>query len=310
MKLLSNYRSLLVLAALLVCAPNALAAQAKGKFEQTISIDGPIQLDVATSSGSITIRAGQADRVEVTGHIVVKRKFGRSTEDAEEMVRQLEAEPPVEFSGGLLQIGHIKDRKFKRNVVVSYEIVVPAEIEVTSHTGSGSQEISGVRGPVNVRTGSGALTLNDIGGNVDAHTGSGRIRAEGIAGAFEGYTGSGSIRLVQVAPGDVVVHTGSGASDLSGIDGALDAHAGSGSITVEGRQVGPWKLKTGSGSVKIRLPEDAAMDIDAETNSGDIYTGHPITLQGRISEDHLSGKIRGGGALLLVRTGSGDIRID
>jgi DUF4097 and DUF4098 domain-containing protein YvlB len=311
MKLLLNCKALIVLGALLLSSTNAVAQKAKGSFQQTLTIDELVQLDVATGSGTITVRTGQSGRVEVIGHIVVGRTWlRRSAEDAEALVCRFEAEPPVELAGDHLRVGHIRDGAFKHNVSMSYEIEVPVETAVKSHTGSGSQILIGVRGPVEAGTGSGTLTFTDIGGAIEARTGSGAIRAEGIAGAFEAHTGSGSVRLVQVAPGDVVVSTGSGRSELLGINGALRAHAGSGSITVEGKQNGSWNLDTGSGSIKISLPEDAAFDLDAETNSGSIYTEHPITVQGKIARRHLRGKIRGGGSLLHARSGSGSIRIE
>ena len=287
------------------------AQSARGSFEQSFSIDESILLDVSTGSGSITIRTGSAGQVEVSGNITIGiGLFNRSNEKAQELVRRLEEDPPVSLVDGRLQVGHLKDRAYERNVTISYEIVVPAGTQVKSHTGSGSQSISGVAGPVEAGSGSGRLTLADIGGAVEARTGSGAIRADGIAGAFEAHTGSGSVRLTQTAPGDVVVSTGSGSSELHGIVGALRVHAGSGRIKVDGRQEGPWNLDTGSGSVQIKLPDNAAFELDAESSSGGIVVDHPVTVQGKMSKRHLRGEVRGGGDLLRIETGSGGIRID
>jgi len=202
------------------------------------------------------------------------------------------------------------ERISKHNVSISYEILVPASTEVKSHTGSGSQSITGVAGPVEAGTGSGKVTLTDIGGPVNARSGSGSIRADNIAGAFEARAGSGSIRLTQVAPGDVVVRTGSGSSVLHGVVGALYVRAGSGRIEVDGQQEGPWNIDTGSGSVRIKLPENAAFELDAHTGSGGITVDHPLTIQGKISRKHMRGDVRGGGDLLTIETGSGGIRIE
>ncbi len=221
-----------------------------------------------------------------------------------------ESEPPVILADGRLQVGHVKDKRFGRNVSISYEIVVPANTEVKSHTGSGSQEISGVSGPVEAGTGSGRLTLTDVGGAVSARSGSGSITADGIAGSFEAHSGSGRIRLTQAAPGDVIVTTGSGSSELHNVVGALRAKAGSGRIVVDGQQEGPWNLDTGSGSVRVSLPEDAAFELDAESGSGGIKIGHPLTMHGKISRRHVRGQVRGGGELLVIDTGSGSIRIE
>jgi DUF4097 and DUF4098 domain-containing protein YvlB len=328
MKIVLISRVLMLSVVLLMGCTNAMAGRAKGAFEQSLAVEGPIQLDIRTGSGSITVRNGPADQVEVVGTIVAgKGLWGRGTKEAEEIVRQIEAQPPVQYSNGRLRVGHIENRAHRNDVSVSYEITVPFETQVKSHTGSGSQDLIGISGPaeastgsgdllltdiggaVEASTGSGDLELTDIGGAVEARTGSGSIHAEGIGGDFKAKTGSGSVRLTQNAPGDVVATSGSGSIVLRGIDGALRADAGSGSIKVEGRQAGRWELDTGSGSIRIHLPEDASFELDAESNSGNIDINHPITVQEKISDDHLKGQVRGGGPLLNVRSGSGNIRI-
>ena len=310
-----NFRILALCGLLLSGFWSSAALGATGSFQQTLALDGPILLDVTTGSGSITISRGTADRVEITGHIKVNERsflgiFKRSSETKQEIVRQIENDPPVELIGGQLKVGHMKDKEYKRNVSISYEILVPANTEVKSHTGSGSQSITGVAGPVEAGTGSGKVTLTDIGGAVKARTGSGAIRANEIAGAFEAHAGSGSIRLTQIAPGDVRVSTGSGSSTLHGVVGALYVKAGSGRIEIDGQQKGVWNVDTGSGSVSIKLPADAAFDLDAHTGSGGITIDHPLTVQGKISKRRIRGNVRGGGDLLTVETGSGGIRIE
>jgi len=315
MSLPLNFRTFLFCGALLACFWATDAQAASGSFEQSFSIDEPILLDVSTGSGTINIRAGNSGQIDVTGHITVKPgtffgMFKRSSDEMQELVDQFESKPPVNLADGRLQVGHIKDKAFQRNVTINYEIVVPVDTEVKSHTGSGSQEISGISGPVEAGTGSGRLTLTDIGGAVAVRTGSGAIKADGIAGSFEAHTGSGSVNMTQEAPGDVVVTTGSGSSELHGVVGALRVRAGSGRIVVDGQQEGVWNLDTGSGSVRINLPEDAAFELDAESGSGGIDIDHPLTVQGKISKRHLRGQVRGGGDLLRIETGSGSIRIE
>ncbi len=293
----------------------ANASGATGSFEQTLSVDGPLLLDVSTGSGSIKIVSGNSHRVEVTGHIKVGAGsflglFKRSSSEQQELVDRLESEPPISLVDGHLKVGHLKGGAFDRNVSISYEIVVPAGTEVISHTGSGAMTISGVAGPVEAKTGSGSITLTDIGASVNARSGSGAIRADKIAGAFEAHTGSGAVRLTQVAPGDVVVTASSGSSKLHGVVGALRVKAGSGRVEIDGRQEGSWNIDTGSGSVRIRLPEDAAFELDAHTGSGGITVDHPLTIQGKVSKRRMRGNVRGGGDILAVETGSGGIRIE
>jgi hypothetical protein len=311
MKNMLNIKALMFCGAILVGFwANVAQASATGSFERTLSLDEGILLDVSTGSGSITISNGSAGTAHIVGHIKVgKGFFKRSSADVADLIERFEANPPVELENGRLSVGHIQDKAYQNNVSMSYEIVVPANTEVISDTGSGSQSVSGIAAPVNADTGSGSITLTDIGGPVTAKTGSGRIKAERVAGAFEAHTGSGSITMIQVAPGDVEATTGSGSINLEGITGSLRAKAGSGRITIQGTQTGDWRINTGSGSVNVDLPDDAAFRLDAESSSGSITIDHPVTVQGKISKRHLRGDVRGGGDELYIDTGSGSIKI-
>jgi DUF4097 and DUF4098 domain-containing protein YvlB len=128
-----------------------------------------------------------------------------------------------------------------------------------------------------------------------------------------GGAGSGDIELEEMGSGDIDLHTGSGNITARGIRGAFRAEAGSGDITAEGTQTGAWEVRTGSGNVHVRLPANAAFDANISTSSGTLDVDAPLamTVQGRVEDTRKSivGKVRGGGPLLSLRTGSGDIHI-
>lgn len=261
--------------ATLAAGAHVTALAATGSFRQSLDVGTPLELEVTTGSGSITIRRGAPGQAEVVGEIRAGEGFSfwRSGADPEETVRALEADPPIELSGNRLRVGHIDDPDYRHNVSISYEITVPADTAVESHTGSGSQMVSGLAGSVMAETGSGSIELSNIDGDVRAGTGSGGIRADGIAGAFTGHAGSGSITLEQ---------TESGAIDVT----------------------------TGSGSVRIRLPQDAPFELDARTGSGGITTDRPLTIQGRVDRNGIRGSAGTDGPPIRVRTGSGSVRIE
>jgi hypothetical protein len=307
-------------------APAAFAA-VEGSFQRKLQVNGPVNLDVVTGSGNIRVRNGAAGEVQIIGKIRVSSDwFGG--DHVEERVHRLEANPPIQQSGNIIRVGHITDPSLRRNVSISYEIVVPADTRLESQSGSGDQVISGVAGPVEAETGSGNLTtssiggpvraqtgsgnlvLSDVKGNVRARAGSGNIKATNVAGGFDGETGSGNIALEQSAPGSVRVHTGSGDVELRGVRGSLEGETGSGQLHAEGRPGGMWRLHTGSGDVRMKLASDASFDLDAKTGSGSISLRAPLTVQGTIARKQVQGKIRGGGVPVVVETGSGGIDIE
>ncbi len=300
------------------------AAAAEGSFQRDLKVTGPVHLDLTTGSGSVEVRTGNSSQVQVTGRIRATEWFGGNVE---EKIKRLEANPPIQQSGNDIRIGHIDDPELRHNISISYEVVVPAETDLHVQSGSGNQKVDGIRGPLEVSSGSGGLKISAIGdrvraetgsgdididrvkGNVHAKTGSGSIDASDIAGAFEADTGSGRITLQQTAPGSVRVDTGSGGMELHGVRGSLEAKAGSGTIQADGSPTGAWTVHTGSGEVKLRLPSDAAFDLDARTSSGSISVDQPHTVQGSIGRKEVRGRVGGGGVPVEVETGSGDIQI-
>lgn len=319
----------IILVAFLVLMLGSANALAADTFEENLTAPGTISLDVDTGSGSIEVTSGSGRDITVVGTVKIQKRgiLSRRPDNADELIQAVLDNPPVEFEGDTLKVGYIKDRSIRKHVSISFEIVVPADTpvradsgsgsvvvtdmaaSVSADTGSGSIKLTNIKGNVSGDTGSGSIELSNIDGAVTADTGSGSIVAEGVAGKFHGDTGSGSITLAQTAPGDVNVDTGSGSIKLTGIVGALKADSGSGRIDVQGEQAGDWNLDSGSGSISVTLPDDAAFDLDAETNSGGIRVAEHFSFDGTSSKKHMKGAVNGGGPRLRIETSSGGIRV-
>lgn len=312
----------LILAGCILVGVRSQAA-VEGTFHRTLSVNGTVDIDVTTGSGNISVRTGGSSAVEITGHIRASGWF----DGAEQKVKELEANPPIQQSGNSIRIGHIQTSSLRHNISISYELVVPSQTAMTSHSGSGTQSIDGIKGALEVEagsgdvrisniansvraeTGSGDMRVENINGNLHVQAGSGSIRAINIAGGIESETGSGHIEVEQSAPGSVRVRTGSGGIELRRVRGSLEARAGSGEISAEGDPRGGWIVHTGSGSVRLRLALDAAFDLNAHTSSGSISLNRPVTVQGTIGRKEVRGKVRGGGPEIEVQTSSGNIEI-
>jgi DUF4097 and DUF4098 domain-containing protein YvlB len=293
---------------ILLASSFAFASTPQGTFDKTFQVSGPVDLEIQTRSGDVTVRSGPAGSVSIHGKIFVGDHwlFGNRHAD----VSDIEQHPPLRQEGNSIRIDYVN----ARDIAVDYEITVPEETTIRSHSGSGDQIIEGTRGNVDLQTGSGDVKLSRLAGEIRLQTGSGDVRALGISGPVRGGAGSGNIEVEEAGSGDVDLHTGSGNVSVRGMQGALHAEAGSGDISAEGTQTGAWDIRTGSGNVHVRLPANAAFDANISTSSGTLDVGAPITMtvQGRLQETRkqIMGKVRGGGPLLTVRTGSGDIHIE
>jgi DUF4097 and DUF4098 domain-containing protein YvlB len=285
----------------------AFASSPQGTFDKTLQVSGPVDLEVLTHSGDVTVRAGSSGSVVIHGKIYVgDHWFGGRREDD---VHAIEQNPPIRQQGNSIHIDYVN----YRNISVDYEITVPTETTVRTHSGSGDQIIEGTKGNVDVQTGSGDVKLARLNGEIRLQTGSGNLRAREISGSVKGGTGSGDVEIAETGSGDIDLHTGSGNITARGVQGGFHGETGSGDVTAEGAQTGTWDIRTGSGNVHVRLPDNAGFDADISTSSGTVDVGQPIemTVQGRIGDSHKSirGKVHGGGPTLRVHTGSGDIHI-
>jgi DUF4097 and DUF4098 domain-containing protein YvlB len=297
----------------------------EGMFSRTLPVAGPLTLDIRTGSGNIQVHRGPGDSIHIVGRVRAGRS--RFNGDVEERIRRIESAPPITQTGNTIRIGPVQDDRLYRNISISYDVTVPMETSVHSRTGSGSQTISDISGPVDASSGSGGIALRAIRSDARASTGSGSIEvqdvgsffgragsggitAETVRGAIDARTGSGRIDVAQTGEADVNVETGSGGIDVSGARRALHARAGSGTIEIEGRPVAGWNVETGSGRIRIDFPEDSAFELNVRTGSGSINTAHPLALVGTLSRNRLRGTVRGGGSLVDLSTGSGSIQIE
>ena len=323
MKSLKRFSLLLAIVAL---AALPVSASASGHFERTLQVSGAVDLDVTSGSGNITVRTGGSSSVYVSAKIHASNSWFSG--NAEERIQRIEKNPPIEQQGNTIRIGRSDDHDLFRNISVDYEITVPAQTKATTHTGSGDQIISGVQLPLSATTGSGNITVENVSaetrirsgsgdlkissvkGGLNAETGSGNIHAQEVAGEVTATTGSGNVEVHQASAGDLRVQTGSGNVKLYGVKGGLRAETGSGDIHAEGEATHDWRLGAGSGNITLRLPAHAAFNLDARTSSGTLNIHHDITMQGSISKNHIQAKAAGGGVLLDLHTGSGDIEVD
>lgn len=204
---------------------------------------------------------------------------------------------------------------------------------VRLRSGSGAVEATRTQaGKLDVET-DGSVTLRDIrashvlvetsSGFISAYrltatsstleTGFGQIQVNEGSGALAAVTSSGNID-VRDFEGSVEARSGFGAVDVAGVLRGLNASTTSGSVAADARhgsRVGSaWKLESGFGPVTIAVPAGASFRIFAETSSGSIESDFPIMAEaGSEGSSRLRGAAGKGGEEIVLRTGSGDIRL-
>lgn len=155
-------------------------------------------------------------------------------------------------------------------------ITLPAASDLNIRTKDGNLDISGVKGTHRLHSGDGNADIRDVDGSVDLDTGDGNLRLDGRFDALSLRTGDGNIDAV--------------------------ARAGS-------KMTSAWTARTGDGNIDLRLPADFAADVDAHTGDGRVRSELPVSTSASNREKELRGKLNGGGQVLSLRTGDGDIDI-
>jgi DUF4097 and DUF4098 domain-containing protein YvlB len=260
----------------------------KGSFDRTLTVTGAVDLDVRTGSGDIRVHAGPSGKVTIHGKI----QAHNDGSSAEQKVKYFEDHPPIEQDGNHIRIGRVEDHEMTRNVSIDYEIEAPAETSLSTETGSGDVTVEGLHGTARLESGAGDMAVDSLQGDL-------RVR-----------TGSGDGKIHNVSGGRIEITTGSGDFEVRDVQGTLELRTGSGDIRAEGKPTGEWRVETGSGEIHVHLPSDLGFELDAHTSSGEISTDLPVTVTGSVGHGSVHGKVRGGGVMVELRAGSGNIEVN
>ncbi len=263
------------------------AQRITGSFERTLNVQGFADLDLTTDAGGISVVPGPPGVVRIRG--ILKNQdswFGRG--DVESRIRELEAHPPIRQTGNSIRVA-VSDPSLLRGVSMRLEVEAPLDSRLRARADSGGIDVRGIRGPVDGATDSGGITIYDIKGDVRAKADSGGIHIRRVDGAVVARADSGGIRALEVA-------------------GSVDAETDSGGVRVS--QTAPAFIRTraDSGGTNIVLASTGGYEIRAHAGSGGI-TATGVAVSGTISRHDLTGKVRGGGPLVDVHSGSGRVEI-
>ncbi len=293
-----------------------------GHFDQTLTVSGPIVLELKNGSGDAKITPGTAGQVRIHGDFTVR---SWPWESSERRAKEIAEHPPIEQTGSLVRVGQSQFRM--EDFTVNYTIEVPVETELRGTVGSGEIHVNGIHGPARLKAGSGTIEarqieqdttamagsgtvdLTDIGGQVQATVGSGDVNLTGIQGEVRVRAGSGDI-VIERASGAIDSTTGSGDLKIRDAKADVRAKSGSGDVSIEGNPApsSSWEFHTGSGDVTLRVPSSASFRFYAHSMSGKIETNLPMVVEERPRHE-LRARVGDGQARVQVMTASGDISL-
>ena len=311
-----------LLLAALASAGCTMGPSANGSLDRTLSVKGPIRLELNNTSGDVSITGTSDGKVHIHAEA---RASGMGFASPEKRISEFIANPPVEQHGNTIRIG--EEMRRMHNLSVTYVIEVPRETEISSAVLSGSQTIQDVRGPVKAEAASGSIRVSNIERETQLSSLSGSVRAENIGGDLRANSASGTVTVSNIK-GDVRISALSGSTQITKPGGRVEASTASGSVSVEGAtsdvkaqaasgrvnvQGNPgassyWDLKTASGTVDLGVPSNANFHLAADAISGEIKTDIPVLVEEK-GKHSLRARVGTGGGRVEVHTISGEIRL-
>ena len=173
------------------------------------------------------------------------------------------------------------------NTRLRYRIELPAETAITVQSTSGDVDAENLSGGVDIKTTSGDIKLSEISGPLTISSVSGDVSLSGgkAVGANVNTT-SGSIELQGLSDAIVVKSVSGDITIEEASNGQLTIDTASGNVQYDGSLAVGSENQIGSisGEVKLSLPEEASIKIDANSVSGALSTD--FDLRGT-KEDHV-----------------------
>ena len=291
-----------------------------------ITVPRQTSVDMSGNMGEVSITGLQ-------GQVAVDNSFGDVT------LEQIDGALEVKTSGGSVDVASVAAGAGNIDLYSGFGTITGNQLSganVTAESDSGKLDVKNVRatqemqltsdfGNVSFDKGTaGKLTVSTKSGSID-------ITSVSVSDALAAINGFGDIHLEQVEAGSYDIQTDSGSILVDGAQGAVKAVTGFGNITIHNAENATIQLNTKSGAVdfegslgegphtvhsdfgniELSLPADSALNVDLQTQFGNIRSDIPVTvtLTGETEQSHQTGTINGGGSGLSASTQSGGITI-
>jgi len=260
-------------------------------------------LDVTVPEGAVNIHYSHAGEISVAA--IAKM------DDGEISANFFDKSMTVIREGNHLKVQYAPAAGDSRQKVrLTFNINVPYWLEVNSTVvGTGKQSVLGVQGPVKLVSGSGDIEAEYITTNLDATTGRGNIKVIRVGMAAKLETGSGNIDLKDIGPTVATIRKGIGRLEMDGVSGSFTGKTDAGELIAKGQVFDGWDLNSTSGEIRVQISQEhhRGYEMDAATRTGRISVESDDLEAPDKDARECHQKVYGGGGLVHVRSGSGNI---
>jgi len=281
-----------------------------GSSERSLAVDPAVNLSLCVTQG--TVKVNGWNRNELRVYVQGDNKFGfkvaqksvKTGEPVWVMVMGTDARPkygPTECIGGEI------------------EIDLPTGATVNLKGQETTTTIEGIR-RASVKTIGGDISVRNVTGGVPASAGQGSITVEGSTGAMSLDSTTGNIVAFETGPGEIgdtfKAKTNGGTISLQKVEHRqIEANSISGSVVFNGELLGggSYSFGTSNGSIRLTLPKETSVVVQASYGFGSFNSELPIKIETEnISEGPIKsvvGRLGTGDATLKLTTMNGSIAI-
>jgi DUF4097 and DUF4098 domain-containing protein YvlB len=296
--------------ALLAVAGGACAQHDDGKpyLTKSFPAGGIKNVRVETSGGGIAVNGQNGGEARI--EMYVRSNRGRELADADIKERlEKDYDITLEKNGDAL-VARAKRRRngdWDNALSISFKVFPPTNVSTDLQTSGGGIKLADLNGTQKAETSGGGIDLRNIKGNAAVETSGGGIKVENFDGKLDAVTSGGGIDATGNL-GDSRLVTSGGGIKLNAVSGNVEAETSGGGITAEIRKLGKrLSLSTSGGSIDVKMPMDQGMDLDLQ---GDKVQVAMNNFDGVVEDDHVRGKLNGGGIPVRMSTSGGRVKIN
>lgn len=297
-----NYALLFIFIFLCLVTGRAQADEFTFDYQKILTVEEPLQLDLAMFNGSITIVGEQTDRIIIEA---VKTIRASNREEAEEVADHIEIKVRGDDHSVSVETNYLK--------MIERSESFWNKLLGTSETDSYGDVAYTIRVPVrtslNFTSTNAEVTLSSLEGTIEIDNGTGNVQGEYLFGPVTVSQQSGIIDL-QWVEGDIRIKSISSKIQINQIQGAIDLATLSGDVAVK-TELDSHKsyfIETTSGYVSFSIPTDAAGRLNIETATGRIRTDVPLAITSS-SRRHQVCEFGQDGPKINISTSTGDVEV-
>ncbi|WP_197319303.1 DUF4097 family beta strand repeat-containing protein [Saccharomonospora sp. NB11] len=235
---------------------------------QTFDADGPVELDVEITSGTVDVRLDDTSGVlvEVRRTQAGGPPWAESAAGMLNWVGEMFGGQLGGFSAPTDSVGDVRIEQVGERVVVRGPKATPPMASALAVT---------VRAPrdshVRARTKTAAVTVRGTCRRLDVNTGSSSVTLDHVADTASVRTSSGEVDIATLG-GSATVNAGSAGVRLGTVSDAVLVRTTSGEITIDEATAGSVEAISGTGDIRVGVARDITAEIDLSSGGGTVHS--------------------------------------